>query len=456
MRITAAKKKTIQNALMVTAIAAILAAGVLAAGSLRGWLGGGDPVTAVLEDGTTGTVRIEAQNIKGGVNIERGGIAYSLGDGAKLRDGDILQTLNGSSVNIVFGENAVSLDENSCATVRISDAGEASLELGGGGLFADIAESFVLRLMDTDVSLESGVFSASAPYGSAGVYVFENAATVGGKTIGAGNAASILQDGIHTAPLSIQSLNSFDLAHIAALQEDKALCFTLTQIEQLAAEREASAQEAAQARLLEDQNAQRVEAQRQENEKKLKEETTGGNTGDNTGETTGDDTNDTGGDTGDNTGGDTDGSTGDNAGGETGQTEGPTCTITIHCDTILDNMGDLTEGKNKYVPANGCILATSKLRFEEGETVFDALKRACALTGIQLEYSWTPMYNSYYIEGINNLYEFDCGNESGWMYKVNGWFPNYGCSAYTLKDGDAIVWCYTCKGLGADVGGGVY
>ena len=65
------------------------------------------------------------------------------------------------------------------------------------------------------------------------------------------------------------------------------------------------------------------------------------------------------------------------------------------------------------------------------------------------------MYDSYYIEGINNLYEFDCGSESGWMYKVNGWFPNYGCSAYPLKDGDVIVWCYTCNGLGADVGGGM-
>ena len=62
------------------------------------------------------------------------------------------------------------------------------------------------------------------------------------------------------------------------------------------------------------------------------------------------------------------------------------------------------------------------------------------------------MYDSYYIEGINNLYEFDCGFESGWMYKVNGWFPNYGCSSYNLTGGETIVWCYTCKGLGEDVG----
>ena len=37
------------------------------------------------------------------------------------------------------------------------------------------------------------------------------------------------------------------------------------------------------------------------------------------------------------------------------------------------------------------------------------------------------------------------------MYKVNGWFPNYGCSSYYLKDGDVIEWVYTCD-LGKDVG----
>ena len=131
------------------------------------------------------------------------------------------------------------------------------------------------------------------------------------------------------------------------------------------------------------------------------------------------------------------------------------CTIEIRCDTILDNMENLTAGKESYVPANGCILSTSTVEFEKGETVYDVLSRVCSYAGIQMEASWTPLYNSYYVEGINNLYEFDCGNESGWMYKVNGWFPNYGCSSYYLEDGDTIVWTYTCNGLGADVGGGM-
>ena len=64
----------------------------------------------------------------------------------------------------------------------------------------------------------------------------------------------------------------------------------------------------------------------------------------------------------------------------------------------------------------------------------------------------TPVYNSAYILDVNNLYEFDAGELSGWMYKVNGWFPNYGCSRYQLKPGDAIEWHYSCD-LGRDIGG---
>lgn len=132
--------------------------------------------------------------------------------------------------------------------------------------------------------------------------------------------------------------------------------------------------------------------------------------------------------------------------------EGNFVYITIRCDTILNNWGDLNPSKAEFVPADGVILPMIKVSFEEGETVLDVLKRICAEKEIQIEYSWTPLYGSYYIEGINQLYEFDCGGDSGWMYSVNGWFPNYGCSEYYLKNGEVIRWAYTCKGLGTDVG----
>lgn len=127
------------------------------------------------------------------------------------------------------------------------------------------------------------------------------------------------------------------------------------------------------------------------------------------------------------------------------------CTISIHCNSILNNMDNLKKEKSSYVPSDGCILATTKVEFTEGETVYDILKRTCDTLNIQMEASYTPLYKSYYVEGIHNLYEFDCGRQSGWMYKVNGWYPNYGCSSYKVKDGDAITWNYTCDGLGADI-----
>ena len=122
----------------------------------------------------------------------------------------------------------------------------------------------------------------------------------------------------------------------------------------------------------------------------------------------------------------------------------------------MNNYDKLDPAKAEFVPEDGVILAAVKVPFAEGETAFDVTKRACAAYDLQIEYSWTPLYDAYYVEGINYLYEFDCGAESGWMFKVNGWFPNYGSSAYVLEDGDAIMWEYTCVGMGADLGGTVW
>ena len=129
-----------------------------------------------------------------------------------------------------------------------------------------------------------------------------------------------------------------------------------------------------------------------------------------------------------------------------------TCFLSVRCDTILNNMTWLDPEKIEMVPADGVIFAEREVSFYEGESVFQVLLREMKQNKIHLEYENTPIYNSAYIEGIANLYEFDCGELSGWMYKVNGWFPNYGCSRYQLMPGDRVEWVYTCD-LGADVGG---
>ncbi len=122
-----------------------------------------------------------------------------------------------------------------------------------------------------------------------------------------------------------------------------------------------------------------------------------------------------------------------------------TCTVQINCGSILDNMDKLKEGKADYVPASGTVLGMVTVTFTEGESAIDVLKRVCSSYGIQLEYSYTPVYGSYYVEGINNLYESDCGSGSGWHYYINGSSPGYGCSSYNMSDGDSMVWNYYCQ-----------
>lgn len=123
------------------------------------------------------------------------------------------------------------------------------------------------------------------------------------------------------------------------------------------------------------------------------------------------------------------------------------CTISIDCRTILGNMDKLNSAKKPFVPENGVILPEISVKLQQGDTVFDILSRVCKERGIHMESSYTPLYGTYYVEGIHQLYEFDCGKDmSGWMYFVNGVSVNYSCSKYVVKAGDAICWSYTCDG----------
>ena len=127
------------------------------------------------------------------------------------------------------------------------------------------------------------------------------------------------------------------------------------------------------------------------------------------------------------------------------------CTLYIDCKTVLDNMDKLDANKAELIPEDGIILEETTVGFDDGESVYDILLRELRSRGIHVEASFVPMYDSAYVEGIANLYEFDCGWSSGWEYSVNGEFPNYGCSQYFPNDGDFIRFLYTCS-LGEDLG----
>lgn len=138
------------------------------------------------------------------------------------------------------------------------------------------------------------------------------------------------------------------------------------------------------------------------------------------------------------------------------------CTISISCKTIADNRDKLKTSKAQFIPSDYQIFKEKKVLLNKNESAFDLLERVCKenmcsdkckyceKNGIQLEFNYTPAFESYYIEGIHQLYEKDCGTKSGWVFKVNGQVSDMGSNNYIVKNGDKIEWLYTCNS-GEDV-----
>ena len=126
-------------------------------------------------------------------------------------------------------------------------------------------------------------------------------------------------------------------------------------------------------------------------------------------------------------------------------------TLSVSAKTLLDKKDVMNQEKVELVPKDGWIFPPQKVEFYEGESAFNVLLREMKKNKIHMEYVMTPIYNSNYIEGIGNLYEFDCGELSGWMYAVNDSSPSLGTTNYILKDGDVVRLLYTCD-LGRDIG----
>lgn len=122
------------------------------------------------------------------------------------------------------------------------------------------------------------------------------------------------------------------------------------------------------------------------------------------------------------------------------------CTISIRCSALKDRRETLEDRLLPYVPENGVILSAVKVRVAVKSSVYDVLSAVCKAKKIALDAEYTPLYDSYYVRGINHLYEMDAGDRSGWLYTVNRKKPDVGASAYQLSDGDSIVWSYSCDG----------
>lgn len=122
------------------------------------------------------------------------------------------------------------------------------------------------------------------------------------------------------------------------------------------------------------------------------------------------------------------------------------CSLSINCAAVLADLADFDPNKIELLPEDGMLLAVTEVKFSQGETALELIKRECQARGIHFEVSADG-----YIKGIGNIYEFDCGDVSGWLYKVNGEFAVQGASDYQVQPGDALEWFYSCD-FGADLG----
>jgi len=118
-------------------------------------------------------------------------------------------------------------------------------------------------------------------------------------------------------------------------------------------------------------------------------------------------------------------------------------TMTIRFDAIMDE-----DERPDYLPEEGFFLDESTFTISEGDTVYDVLLEASKKYDIPIDNRGSE--NSVYIAGIGYLYEYAYGRLSGWMYRVNGSFPEVGCQSYILSDGDRIEWLYS-KDIGRDL-----
>ena len=423
------KKKTIYNIIMFTVIAAIAAAAVLLVGRHKGWFDKPTPA----DDATAITVTVR----KGLSNFTRSGIASELSGETTLRQGDVVSVTSGYVSTRVGGCHLL-LSPGSKLEITSAEPTDLQVRLVTGEAFCQAADASVTLLYGTHAAkLQSAVFVCTVRTGSETVYVLGGSVSDGVNTFSTGKAGSYVGQELSVQNLDLRALSSFALECMLGCEEE--MFCSADEVKSVLTSRKVV-----------------PEVIKPVEEKPDNTSPSGGKdpsngSGSGTSTTPNPDNSSKPGNSSK-----PDNSTDPDNSSKPNDPPKPetkmSCTIEIRCDTILNNMQDLKPGLDVYVPDSGTILPTTTVTFTQGESVFDVLKRICDEYGIQIEYTWTTKYGSTYIEGINYLYEFSCGPQSGWMYKVNGWFPNYGCSEYILDAGDEIVWCYTCKGLGTDVG----
>lgn len=125
------------------------------------------------------------------------------------------------------------------------------------------------------------------------------------------------------------------------------------------------------------------------------------------------------------------------------------CKIVVTEKNAGTSGGSSSQNISVYIrvadPKGFTYLSKRSYSVQKNTSVYDLLKS----TGLELKVSNSPY--GVYVKSIEGLSEFDKGEQSGWMYRVNGKFSDYSSSLYTLSNGDYVEWLYTID-LGDDIG----
>lgn len=154
-----------------------------------------------------------------------------------------------------------------------------------------------------------------------------------------------------------------------------------------------------------------------------------------------------------------------------------------------EKIGTVTLSIEKFTIGQGYLIEPTQVVLHEGDTCANLVKDILKKNNYEIEALTTS--NGWYLSGIKNaddgttkipdviknmdtqvngediiyppddtaknvaypdLSEFSYHRNAGWMYSVNGEFPNVGMAARIPKDGDVIRVQFTVYGLGADLG----
>lgn len=121
------------------------------------------------------------------------------------------------------------------------------------------------------------------------------------------------------------------------------------------------------------------------------------------------------------------------------------------CSSVLNKMEQIDSAVNQpsVIPEDGVVIAECTISLPEGSSAFDALVTAARQDQVRVDYTGSSW--GTYVRSIGHISEFGFGELSGWMYRVNGEFPQISAGDCTLHDGDVVEFVYTCD-LGRDVG----